>query len=163
MATGLGSSCWPRQGTVLGRAACRVGGRKVQQRSPATAGRRGGFISVPFFCGSCQSCCRMSSPCKHSLLFTEWQAHSRAGAGWHLWRWPCPAPCTEQGQPQQPAWGCVQLCFEFSQAQTSRASPSRLLLTCKLYLQNLSPFVSQKGQKASFGGFCRQCLLSAPM
>lgn len=79
MATGLGSSCWPRQGAMLGRAACRAGGRKVLQRNPVTVGRRSGFISVPFFCGSCQSCCRTSSPSKHSLLFTEWQLTAGLG------------------------------------------------------------------------------------
>lgn len=144
MATVWGALAGPKQTATLGRAICMVDGWLMVQKSSAV--KKPCHCSEkewPYFCilfffllKLSHSLCSTSSPRKQSLLFTEWQAHSGVEAGWHLWRWPRSTPCAEQGQLQQLARGCVQLCFDYFQAWNSPAPLSGLLLICTLYLQN---------------------------
>lgn len=141
-ATGVGGSCWPQASSNAGQGHPQ-GGRLadwwcrkvVQQRNLAIVVGKSGPVFVPFFSFEAQSLVLQRVKPRHSLLFTEGRSHSRAEAGWHLWRWPCPAPRAEQGRLQQHALGCVQLSFEYFQAWNSTVSPSSLLLICTLYLQ----------------------------
>lgn len=171
MATGVGSPCQPQasgnagQGHLQGgRLTDRWCRRVVQRRNLAVGVRKSGPIFVPFFSFEAQSLVLQCVKPRQSLLFTEGRSRSRAEAGWHLWRWPCSAPCAEQGRLQQLALGCVQLSFEYFQAWDFHSLSEQPVVN--LYIvpaKAKSPFALQKLQKAPFGSFHRQCCLSPPV